>query len=75
MLGDIRFPKRNSVFLTDFNYPNMFNIYYNFRIQISSRMWDASLVLDGGSSFRFNDGAIATLEILDEDALRTVELD
>jgi len=46
-----------------------------FRIQISSRMWDASLVLDGGSSFRFNDGAIATLESLDEDALRTVELD
>lgn len=38
-------------------------------------MWDASLVLDGGSSFRFNDGAIATMEILAEDALRTVDLD
>lgn len=45
------------------------------RIQISSRMWNACLVLDGGCSFRFNDGAIATLEMFDEDALRTVELD
>jgi len=56
-----------------FNKIKAFSMY--FRIQISSRMWDASLVLDGGSSFRFNDGAIATLESLDEDALRTVELD
>jgi len=38
-------------------------------------MWDACLVLDGGSSFRFNDGAIATLEIFPEDALRTAQLD
>jgi hypothetical protein len=38
-------------------------------------MWDACLVLDGGCSFRFNDGAIATCEMFDEDALRTVELD
>ncbi|XP_060567958.1 NAD kinase 2, mitochondrial-like [Ruditapes philippinarum] len=45
------------------------------KIQISSRMWDACLVLDGGCSFRFNDGAIATCEMFDEDALRTVELD
>ncbi|KAH3696296.1 NAD kinase 2, mitochondrial-like isoform X2 [Dreissena polymorpha] len=45
------------------------------RIRIASRMWDACLVVDGGCSFRFNDGAIATLEILSEDALRTVEFD
>lgn len=38
-------------------------------------MWDACLVIDGGSSFRFNDGAVATFEILDEDALRTVSFD
>ena len=36
-------------------------------------MWEASLVVDGGSSFKFNDGAIATLEMFDEDALRTVQ--
>ena len=46
---------------------------FNFRIEICSRMWEASLVLDGGSSFQFNDGAIATLEMFDEDALRTVQ--
>lgn len=43
------------------------------KIEICSRMWEASLVLDGGSSFQFNDGAIATLEMFDEDALRTVQ--
>ena len=46
---------------------------YICRIQVCSRMWEASLVLDGGSSFKFNDGAIATLEMFDEDALRTVQ--
>ncbi|XP_052775976.1 NAD kinase 2, mitochondrial-like [Mya arenaria] len=45
------------------------------RLVVGSRMWDASLVLDGGCSFRFNDGAIATMEIFPEDALRTVQLD
>ncbi|KAL4236084.1 NAD kinase 2 [Mactra antiquata] len=45
------------------------------KMQISSRMWDACLVLDGGCSFRFNHGAIATLEIYEEDALRTVEME
>ena len=46
-----------------------------FRIEVCSRMWEASLVLDGGSSFQFNDGAVATLEMFDEDALRTVSMD
>ncbi|KAK3585234.1 hypothetical protein CHS0354_006280 [Potamilus streckersoni] len=45
------------------------------RLQIRSRMWDACLVVDGGSSFQFNDGAVATMEIHDEDALRTVIFD
>ncbi|XP_064605702.1 NAD kinase 2, mitochondrial-like [Liolophura sinensis] len=45
------------------------------KIQVRSRMWDACLVVDGGSSFKFNDGAIATMEMLEEDALRTVTFD
>ncbi|XP_074640490.1 NAD kinase 2, mitochondrial-like isoform X1 [Tubulanus polymorphus] len=45
------------------------------KIVIKSRMWDAKLVVDGGLSFCFNDGAVATLEIFESDALRTVTLD
>ncbi|XP_022109858.1 NAD kinase 2, mitochondrial-like [Acanthaster planci] len=44
------------------------------KIRIRSRGWDACLVMDSGSSFVFNDGAIATLEIKEEDALRTFDL-
>lgn len=44
------------------------------KIRIKSKMFDACVVLDGGLSYKFNDGAIATFEILDEDALKTVEL-
>lgn len=43
-------------------------------IRIRSRCFDASLVIDGGLSFTFNDGTRALLEIHDEDALRTVTL-
>lgn len=42
------------------------------RIWIRSRMWDGNLVLDGGSVFHFNDGAIATFQILPEDSLMCV---
>ncbi|XP_038075892.1 NAD kinase 2, mitochondrial-like [Patiria miniata] len=45
------------------------------KIRLRSRGWDACLVMDSGSSFVFNDGAIATLEITEDDALRTFELD
>ncbi|XP_041358859.1 NAD kinase 2, mitochondrial-like [Gigantopelta aegis] len=45
------------------------------RLSVLSRMWDACLVVDGGSSFKFNDGARATFEIHDDDALRTVSFD
>lgn len=38
-------------------------------------MWDACLVIDGGVTFRFNDGAEATLELHDEDVLTTALLD
>lgn len=43
-------------------------------ISVKSRCFDASLVIDGGLSFTFNDGTRALLEIHDEDALRTVTL-
>ncbi|KAL5015988.1 hypothetical protein ScPMuIL_005577 [Solemya velum] len=42
------------------------------KIEIRSRMWDACLVVDGGTSFKFNDGAVAKFELFDEDALRTL---
>ncbi|XP_041474866.1 NAD kinase 2, mitochondrial-like isoform X2 [Lytechinus variegatus] len=44
------------------------------KIVMRSRCWDASLVIDAGSSFIFNDGAIATMEINEKDALNTIEL-
>lgn len=64
-----RDPVRNGVFQV--GHPNGFAT----KIEICSRMWDACLVVDGGSSFKFNDGAVATLEIKEEDALKTVVFD
>ena len=43
-------------------------------VRVKSRCFDASLVIDGGVSFSFNDGTRAHLEMLPEDALRTVTL-
>ncbi|BFY99379.1 hypothetical protein BsWGS_02419 [Bradybaena similaris] len=48
---------------------------FSKKIVIRSRMWDACLVIDGGMSFKFNDGAIATFEIAENNALRTVTFD
>lgn len=45
------------------------------RIELRSRMFDACLVIDGSMSFVFNDGATAVLEILEQDALKTVTID
>ena len=45
------------------------------RIRIQSRMWDACLVIDGGMSFKFNDGAVATFEIAKDNAIRTVDFE
>ncbi|XP_067929922.1 NAD kinase 2, mitochondrial-like [Watersipora subatra] len=45
------------------------------RVKIRSKMWDACLVIDGGVSFQFNDGAEALLEMHDEDMLKTAMLD
>lgn len=44
------------------------------QLDIRSRCFDASLVIDGGLSYSFNDGTIAILDIVDDDALRTVVL-
>ncbi|XP_057216766.1 NAD kinase 2, mitochondrial isoform X1 [Triplophysa rosa] len=45
------------------------------KVCIRSRCWDACMVVDGGTSFEFNDGAIATIFLNEEDLLRTVILD
>lgn len=42
------------------------------KIEIKSNCFDASLVIDGGVSVNFNDGATVLLEILPEDALKTI---
>ncbi|XP_040915632.1 NAD kinase 2, mitochondrial isoform X4 [Toxotes jaculatrix] len=45
------------------------------KVCVRSRCWDACMVVDGGTSFEFNDGAIATISMSDEDQLRTVLLE
>uniref|UniRef100_A0A673ZN59 NAD kinase 2, mitochondrial n=1 Tax=Salmo trutta TaxID=8032 RepID=A0A673ZN59_SALTR len=45
-----------------------------FWVCVCSRCWDACMVVNGGTSFEFNDGAIATITINEEDQLRTVLL-
>ncbi|XP_061887366.1 NAD kinase 2, mitochondrial isoform X4 [Entelurus aequoreus] len=45
------------------------------KVCVRSRCWDACMVVDGGTSFEFNDGAIATISMSEEDQLRTVLLD
>ncbi|KAF7697050.1 NAD kinase 2, mitochondrial isoform X2 [Silurus meridionalis] len=45
------------------------------RVCVRSRCWDACMVVDGGTSFEFNDGAIATISLHEEDLLKTVLLD
>ncbi|KAJ8347160.1 hypothetical protein SKAU_G00285610 [Synaphobranchus kaupii] len=44
------------------------------KVCVRSRCWDACMVVDGGTSFEFNDGAIATITMSEEDQLRTVIL-
>ncbi|XP_069740524.1 NAD kinase 2, mitochondrial isoform X2 [Narcine bancroftii] len=69
MFFSIREPIVNRVFT------NSFHRGFITKLAIRSRCWDACMVLDGGTSFRFNDGAIATLTLHPDDALRTVVLD
>ncbi|CAD6195837.1 unnamed protein product [Caenorhabditis auriculariae] len=66
MAFSVRDPVFNSTFLpTD---PRGFAD----RIRIKSRGYDAHLVVDGGVSYRFNDGSDCLMEVHEEDALRTV---
>jgi len=44
------------------------------KIAVKSKCFDACLVVDGSLSYKFNDGTKAVIEILEEDALRTVQL-
>ncbi|XP_025893782.1 NAD kinase 2, mitochondrial isoform X2 [Nothoprocta perdicaria] len=48
---------------------------FSSKICVRSRCWDACMVVDGGTSFEFNDGAIASIWIDTEDALCTVLLE
>ena len=43
-------------------------------VKVKSKCFDACLVIDGSLSYKFNDGTKAIIELLDEDALRTVQL-
>ncbi|XP_034048351.1 NAD kinase 2, mitochondrial isoform X2 [Thalassophryne amazonica] len=45
------------------------------KVCVRSRCWDACMVVDGGTSFEFNDGAITTISVSEEDRLRTVVLE
>lgn len=60
------------VFGTDFNGKNPRG--FADSIKIRSRMFDATIVLDGGLSYKFNDGSVALFECKVEDALKTVKL-
>uniref|UniRef100_A0AAY4E3C8 NAD kinase 2, mitochondrial n=1 Tax=Denticeps clupeoides TaxID=299321 RepID=A0AAY4E3C8_9TELE len=44
------------------------------KVCVRSRCWNACMVVDGGTSFEFNDGAVATISLNDEDQLQTVIL-
>ncbi|XP_032483235.1 NAD kinase 2, mitochondrial isoform X5 [Phocoena sinus] len=48
---------------------------FTSKVCVRSRCWDACMVVDGGTSFEFNDGAIASMLISKEDELRTVLLE
>nr|XP_010307048.1 PREDICTED: NAD kinase 2, mitochondrial isoform X2 [Balearica regulorum gibbericeps] len=48
---------------------------FSSKVCVRSRCWDACMVVDGGTSFEFNDGAIASITIDTEDALCTVLLE
>uniref|UniRef100_A0A8C9HRC0 NAD kinase 2, mitochondrial n=1 Tax=Piliocolobus tephrosceles TaxID=591936 RepID=A0A8C9HRC0_9PRIM len=48
---------------------------FSSKVCVRSRCWDACMVVDGGTSFEFNDGAIASMMINKEDELQTVLLE
>ena len=62
----IRDPIINRIFTNETNRGFAKNIV------VQSRCFDACLVIDGGSSYQFNDGAIATFQIAPENSLKTI---
>ncbi|CAF0716130.1 unnamed protein product [Brachionus calyciflorus] len=66
MAYTIRDPIINRVFT------NETNRGFAKKLVVQSRCFDACLVIDGGQSYQFNDGSKAIMEILPEDALKTV---
>ncbi|XP_062455262.1 NAD kinase 2, mitochondrial [Rhea pennata] len=69
MLFSIREPIANRVFSSSRQRG------FSSKVCVRSRCWDACMVIDGGTSFEFNDGAIASILIDTEDALCTVLLE
>ncbi|KAM9450529.1 NAD kinase 2, mitochondrial isoform 1-T2 [Clarias gariepinus] len=74
-------PEENRVFFS-IREPIVNRVFSNSRqrgfaskVCVRSRCWDACMVVDGGTSFEFNDGAIATISLHEEDLLKTVLLD
>ncbi|XP_017349090.1 NAD kinase 2, mitochondrial isoform X4 [Ictalurus punctatus] len=74
-------PEENRVFFS-VREPIVNRVFSNSRqrgfaskVCVRSRCWDACMVVDGGTSFEFNDGAIATISLHEEDLLKTVLLD
>ncbi|XP_018423764.1 PREDICTED: NAD kinase 2, mitochondrial isoform X2 [Nanorana parkeri] len=69
MFFSVREPIANRVFSS--SHPCGFTS----KVSVRSRCWDACMVVDGGTSFEFNDGAIVSITMDKEDALCTVLLD
>jgi len=68
LLVSVRDPIQNHMFTC--KSPHQFAT----KVSIRSRCWDATLCIDGHTSFTFDDGAIITLEMVQEDDLRTISL-
>ena len=68
MAYTIRDPIINRVF------DNETNRGFANKLVVQSRCFDACLVVDGGQSYQFNDGAKAIIEVLPNDSLRTVTM-
>lgn len=66
MAYTIRDPIINRIF------QNETNRGFGSKIVVQSRCFDAVLVIDGGRSYQFNDGAKAILQTLPEDSLKTI---
>ncbi|XP_073477353.1 NAD kinase 2, mitochondrial isoform X5 [Aquarana catesbeiana] len=69
MFFSVREPIANRVFSSSWQ------CGFTSKVCVRSRCWDACMVVDGGTSFEFNDGAIVSITMNKDDALCTVLLD